>query len=122
MIQVTVPIFFYFDVISKIRPLEPKKTYFWPFSKKKVKMAFFFFLLFLLRPHHEVEKLLSSNNPFGSPCSSTCPIHKGTGSNKRICFTSVSGVTTGIAFDIAAAHRMTDNDNLRGKKLHLHLT
>ena len=24
MIQVTVPIFFYFDVISKIRPLEPK--------------------------------------------------------------------------------------------------
>ena len=25
--QVTVPIFFYFDVISKIRPLEPKKTH-----------------------------------------------------------------------------------------------
>ena len=24
MIQVTVPIFFYFDVISKLRPLEPK--------------------------------------------------------------------------------------------------
>ena len=34
MIQVTVPIFFYFDVISKIGPLEPKNTYFWPFSKK----------------------------------------------------------------------------------------
>ena len=31
MIQVTVPIFFYFDEISKIRPLEPKKTSFLPF-------------------------------------------------------------------------------------------
>ena len=41
MIQVTVPIFFYFDVISKIWPLEPKNTYFWPFSKKEVKMAVF---------------------------------------------------------------------------------
>ena len=35
VIQVTVPIFFYFDVISTIRPLEPKNTYFWPFSKKR---------------------------------------------------------------------------------------
>ena len=29
MIQDTVLIFFYFDVISKIRPLEKKNTYFW---------------------------------------------------------------------------------------------
>ena len=37
MIQVTVPNFFYFDEISKIRPLELKNTYFWPFSENKAK-------------------------------------------------------------------------------------
>ena len=31
MIQVTVPIFFYFDVISKIGPLEPKNRHFYLF-------------------------------------------------------------------------------------------
>ena len=33
--------FFYFDEISKIRPLELKNTYFWPFSENKAKMVVF---------------------------------------------------------------------------------
>ena len=41
MIQVTVPIFFYFDEISKIRPLELKNTYFLAIFKKEAKIMFF---------------------------------------------------------------------------------